>query len=127
MVENAKLVPLIGRSSPPLLRRMRPVPERPVTVPPTANELVPQLTTTVVTLPATTLPASPLTTQVCAGTPVGCVLTVTLNGAPLATGVRNVKLPFELMERSSPKLFCNSTDLPLAKPPTLPPTVKVVV
>ena len=54
--------------------RTRPLPASPVTLPPTVNEFVPQLTTTLFTPPATMVPLLPVTVHVCDG-PVGAVAT----------------------------------------------------
>ena len=63
---NVKVVALVGsgRSFPPLLRITRPVPLRPVIVPPTVNERVVQVTTTLVTFAAETVPLPEVTTHV---------------------------------------------------------------
>src|SRR5690242_10788363 len=82
----------IDRSSPPLFWSTSPLPASPPTVPPTVKSLVLQLTTTLVTLPSPTVPEPLPTVQACVG-PLGCVRTVTLKVAPLASAFGNVKAP----------------------------------
>ena len=80
-----------------------------------------QLTVTVVTAPATTVPAPPLTTQFWGGPP-GWVLTATSNGFPLATFFENVAVTevptAAVTARSSPPLFVRTRPLP-ARPATV--------
>src|SRR5206468_9347322 len=68
-----------------------------------------------------TVPLPIATTQVCDGI-VGCTDTVTLYGAPLATGVGNTNAPLLVSGRSSPLLFW-STTMP-ASPLMVPATTK---
>src|SRR3954466_12629987 len=68
--------PASGMSPPPLFCSTRPLPMRPLTVPPMRYEFVLQLIVTVVTLALTTVPVPPPTLQVWVG-PDGCVLIVT--------------------------------------------------
>ena len=65
---------LTARSSPPLFRSTRPVPLRPVTVPPMVYLFAVQLTETLVTLAPATVPEPFETVHVC---PEGWVATVT--------------------------------------------------
>ena len=64
-----------GRLSAPLSCKTRPLPARPLTVPPIVNELV-QWTTTVVTFAMATVPVPAPTVHDCVGL-LGCVRTVT--------------------------------------------------
>src|SRR3954467_13905319 len=84
-VENAnEPFALTVRSLPPLFCRVRPVPARALTVPPTVYELIAQLTTTPVTSLVPIVPDAPESWQVWAG-PVGWALIDTVKVAPLAT------------------------------------------
>ena len=76
--------------------------------------------TTLATLSLPTVPSPPATVQVCDGA-VGCWATVTANGAPLATGGVNAKLPLPAIESVSPSLV-NMSPLP-----TRPITVPLIV
>ena len=111
---------LTVRSLPPLFCRTRPVPPRPLTVPPTVYELVAQLTTTPVTSLVPMVPDALESWQVWAG-PVGWVLIDTVKVAPLATVVGKVKAPPAVIGRSSPPLSCRVRPVP-ARPLTVPPT-----
>src|SRR4051812_32599564 len=75
---------------------------------------------TPLTGPAPIVPVPLPTTQLWAGDE-GCVATVTLYGAPLATGVAKVKVPSALMPRSSPPLSRRVSPVPV-RPVTVPPT-----
>ena len=101
--------------------RTRPEPARPLTVPPTVKEFVPQLTITLVTAPPTIVPVPPLTVHVCDGLE-GWAETATSNVAPLATGVVNVKLVAPPATVSAfPPLSVSVRPLP-TRPRTVPPT-----
>ncbi len=65
-----------GRLLPRLFCSTRPVPESPLTVPPTVKALVEQVTATLVTFALPTVPEPFVTEQVWLG-PVGCVSTLT--------------------------------------------------
>src|ERR1700722_13779422 len=111
----------MGRLSPRLSwSTSEPPADSPVTVPPTVNFAVVQVTATLVTL-ADAVPVPPETTQVWTGMP-GWVRTVTEYAPPAATGVRNVKLPLVVRERLSPRLSWRTT-VP-ARPEIEPPMVK---
>ena len=76
-VLNVKLpLLLIDRSFPALFCNTRPLPDRPLTVPPTVKVPVTQVTATVVTLAPATVPLPLETLQVWLGLP-GWVLTLT--------------------------------------------------
>ena len=62
---------------------------------------------------AVAVPEPLVTPQVCAGLD-GCVAMVMLYGAPLATGVANVKEPFAFTVRLLCRLFCKT------RPPAVP-------
>src|SRR5690349_2607823 len=78
--------------------------------------------TTSVTFALATVPLPADTTHVCHGD-VGWLSTVTEYASPLATDVGNVNVPFALIIRLSPRLFCSTTELP-SRPVMVPPTVK---
>ncbi len=92
-----------GRLSSPLSCNTRPLPARPLTVPPTVKALVRQLTTTVVTFALVMVPIPLVTVHVCTGDD-GCTDTVTSYIWPLVTEVANVATPFADTARSSPPL-----------------------
>ena len=112
-------------SPPPLFCSTRPLPNRPVTLPPTTYEFVLQLIVTVLTLALTTVPVPPTTLQVWVG-PDGWVLMVTAKLVPLSIAVGKTKLPVGPSTRSSPPLFCSTMLLPV-RPTTLPPMVYLLV
>ena len=104
----------------------RPLPERPLTVPPTVKVLVVQATATFVTFAPAIVPLPFVTVQVCVGLD-GCVPTVTAYAAALARPVGNVKAPLaETGSVCAPAFNDNTRPLP-DKPLTVPPTVKVGV
>ena len=121
---NAPLVP-IGTLAPPLFCRTRPLPTSPVTVPPTVNVLVVQVTVTLVTALDVTPPVPLVTTHVCHGV-VGWVWTVTAYVPPLATAVAKVNEPLVVTLRVSLPLSCSARPVPTS-PVTVPPIVYVFV
>ena len=112
-----------GRSSPPLSWSTRPVPERPITEPPTVNLLVTQATATLVAFAPASVPVPLVTVQTCERL-VGCVFTVTAYMEASVSGVEKANVPFAFTVMSLPPLFWSTRPLP-ARPDTDPPTVKV--
>src|SRR3569623_1712741 len=110
------------RSSAPLSRRIRPVPTRPVMVPPTVCG--PAQSTRTVTLPVTG-PVAGATVHVCAG-PLGCVDTVTLNVWTLDSRVANGSVTLPETGRLSAPLSCSTRPVPVS-PTTWALTVYSVV
>src|ERR1700722_17064168 len=84
--------------------------------------VVVQVTTMLVTSAPPTVPEPLVTTQVCAGG-LGSGRTVAEYVAPRRTGVAKVKLPFVDTVRLSPPLSWRTTESPVARPVTVPPTV----
>jgi len=80
-----------------------------------------QATATLVTF-AVAVPVPPVTEHVSFG---GGVVTVTAYAPPLAIFVPKVKLPFAETVKESVPLLDRITDVPLARPETVPPIVKV--
>ena len=93
-VKGTVPVPETSSSSPPLLRRRRPLPARPVTVPPTVKLSVVQVMATLVTSALVSVPEPLATEQTWLG-PVGWAVTVTLKAVPL--GIELVKAKLEAL------------------------------
>ena len=108
--------------SPPLSSSVTDVPlARPDTFPPTVYVvLTAQVTETLVMFDEAIVPVPLVTVQV---SPAGCVPTVTAYIALESSAVWKVKLVFEDTVRESPPLSSRITDVPLARPETLPPMV----
>src|SRR5215471_18557327 len=113
------------RLSPPLFSNcMLPLaPKTPTTLTSMGWKTAGHTTETLVTLAVAT-PVPKLTVQVWLG-PEGWVKTVTLYAPFTGTRVGNVNVPFFVIARLSPPLFCRTKPVPPAYPDTEPPIESV--